>query len=186
MKAPGTDRSGYRRILYCTDFSEGARAAFAHAVGVALHRPDCELTLLHVIHEPDAQFWRSYLAEVDGVEVEARQAIEAKIEEDYRSRLPRGLELRVEIRVGADAEVILEFASEAGMDLIVMGRQGHGGAGRVLFGGVAAKVVRKALCAVPGVPATAASPSDSGPDLGGGSREGAGGGGGWRLRWLRG
>jgi nucleotide-binding universal stress UspA family protein len=57
--SPGETR--FKRILFCTDFSESADAAFDFAVDAAARRPGSVLYVLHVIHEVDAQFWKSYL-----------------------------------------------------------------------------------------------------------------------------
>lgn len=152
MSCPALPASRFQRILFCTDFSESADAAFEFALDTALRRPGSTLTLLHVIHEPDAQFWRSYLSEVDNLDADARRAVDEKITSAYRSRLPPGLEMQVEILIGPDAATILDFARANRTDLIVLGRHGHGGLGRALFGSVAEKIVRQAACAVLVVP----------------------------------
>lgn len=152
MNPVALPESRFQRILFCTDFSESADAAFEFALDAAVRRPGSTLYLLHVIPEPDAQFWRSYIAEVDNVDDEARKAIDAKVAEAYLSRVPEGVNVKVEFRVGADAAAILEFSKTARVDVIVLGRHGHGGAGKVLFGSVAEKIVRKAECAVLVVP----------------------------------
>jgi nucleotide-binding universal stress UspA family protein len=141
-----------KRILFCTDFSESADAAFAFALDAAIRRPGTLLYVFHAVHEADAQFWRSYLAEVDDVEDMARRAVDEKIRSAYLSRTPEGVEVQVEIRDGPAATSILEFAQANQVDLIVIGRHGHGGVSKALFGGVAEKVVRKANCVVLVVP----------------------------------
>ncbi|MBI5384916.1 MAG: universal stress protein [Verrucomicrobia bacterium] len=142
----------FKRILFCTDFSESADAAFDFAIDATIRRPGSTLYLLHVMHEADAQFWRSYLAEVDDVEEQSRLAITEKIRTAYLSRLPAGLEVKIEVRDGPDAPTILEFAASNSIDLIIIGRHGHGGVSKALFGGVAEKIVRKADCAVLVIP----------------------------------
>ncbi len=144
--------SRFKRILFCTDFSESADAAFEFALDAAVRRPGSTLYLLHVIHEPDAQFWKSYIAEVDNVNDEAKKAIDAKVAATYLSRVPEGLEVKVEFRIGPDAATILEFARTARVDVIILGRHGHSSVGKALFGSVAEKIVRKAECAVLVVP----------------------------------
>jgi nucleotide-binding universal stress UspA family protein len=144
--------SRFDRILFCTDFSESADAAFEFAVDEAIRRPGATLYLLHVIHEPDAQFWKSYIAEVENIDADARKAIDAKVAGTYLSRVPRELKLEVAFRIGPDAATILEFAKATQIDLIVLGRHGHDGVGKALFGSVAEKVLRKAECAVLVVP----------------------------------
>ncbi len=144
--------SPFQRILFCTDFSENSDFAFDFAVDTARRRPGCVLYLLHVVPEPDAQFWKTYLYEVDGVEEKGRRDMEAKIRETYLPRLPEGVEMRVEIREGRDAYQILLFARENKIDLIVMGRHGRSGLGKALFGQVTELVTRKAECAVLVIP----------------------------------
>ena len=152
MNATPPPESRFKRILFCTDFSDSADAAFEFALDATVRRPGSTLHLLHVIHEPDAQFWKSYLNEVENIDADARKAIDAKIATAYRSRVPAGVELTVTIRIGPDAATILEYARTAQIDLIVLGRHGHGGVGKALFGSVAEKIVRKAGCAVLVVP----------------------------------
>jgi nucleotide-binding universal stress UspA family protein len=142
----------YKRILFCTDFSESADAAFDFALDAAVRRPGSTLYLLHVIHEPDAQFWKSYIYEVDNIDAEAKKAIDAKVASTYLSRVPAGMDVKVEFRIGPDAATILEFAKATQIDVIILGRHGHGGVGKALFGSVAEKIVRKAECAVLVVP----------------------------------
>ena len=144
--------SRFKRILFCTDFSESADAAFEFALDAVIRRPDAALCLLHVIHEPDAQFWKSYITEVDNVDAEARKAIDAKVAASYLSRTPPGVNLKVHFRIGPDADAVLEFARAERIDLIILGRHGHSRIGKALFGGTAEKIVRKAECAVLVVP----------------------------------
>ncbi len=150
--------SRFKRILFCTDFSESADAAFEFALDAAIRRPGSTLFLLHVIHEPDAQFWKSYMAEVDDVNAKAKQAIDAKVATSYLPRVPPGQNLQVQFRIGPDAQTILEFARAEQVDVIVLGRHGHSGLGKALFGSVAEKIVRKAECAVLVVPLSYAKP----------------------------
>ncbi len=148
----GRQYGPFKRILFCTDFSENADLAFGFAVEQARRLKDSVLYLLHVVPEPEAQFWRTYLNEVDDVESKGRQDMDRKISESYRAYLPEGLDMRVEIRSGADYDQILAFADEIKADLIIMGRQGRSSLGKVLFGNVTEKVVRKARCPVLVIP----------------------------------
>ncbi len=144
--------SRFKRILFCTDFSESADAAFEFALDAAIRRPGSTLYLLHVIHELDAQYWRPMLAEVENINDEAKKAIDAKVAASYLSRVPPGQEVKVEFRIGSDAATILEFAKAEQVDVIILGRHGHSSVGKTLFGSVAEKIVRKAECAVLVVP----------------------------------
>jgi len=145
------DETTFSQILFCTDFSENADFAFSFAVEAAGRRPGCRLHLLHVIPETEAQFWKTYIYEVDDVDAKAKRDVDERIE-TYRARVPEQVEFHVEIRIGKDEQEILAFARERQVDLIVMGRQGRGALQKVLFGKVTEKVVRKADCAVLVVP----------------------------------
>ena len=112
----------------------------------------CELFLLHVIPETEAQFWKTYVYEVEDVDNKAKRDLDERIQKAYLSRLPEGVELKVEYRIGKDWQEILDFAHQQQVDLIVMGRQGSGALQKALFGNVTEKVVRKADCAVLVVP----------------------------------
>lgn len=144
--------SPYKRILFCTDFSENAAFAFSYAVDAAVRRPGSELILFHVVPEPDAQFWKTYIYEVDGIDEKARHDIDRKVDDAYRPHVPDCVAFRVEFCIGRDYIKILEFAQDNQIDLIVMGRQGHSSFGTVLFGNVTERVARRACCPVLVVP----------------------------------
>jgi nucleotide-binding universal stress UspA family protein len=152
MNSSVLPESRFKRILFCTDFSESADAAFEFALDAVVRRPGATLYLLHVIHEPDAQFWKSYIAEVDNVDAAAKKAIDEKVAAAYLARVPKDLEVKVEFRIGPDTATILEFAKATQIDVIILGRHGHSSVGKALFGSVAEKIVRKAECAVLVVP----------------------------------
>lgn len=143
----------FRRILFCTDFSENADRAFVFAVNAAVRNTGCELHLLHVIPEPPAQFWKGYIYEADeDVDARAWREIDAKLSETYRTRAPAGVNLIAVLRIGEAGRRILEYAREKDIDLIVIGRQGAGKVGRILFGNVAERVMRNAECPVLVIP----------------------------------
>ena len=144
--------SPYTRLLFCTDFSENADYAFRFAIDIARRRPDCTLTLLHIIPEPEAQFWKTYIYEVEDVDEKAKRDIDAKIARDYRPLVPDHVTFKVEMMIGKDYVRILEFAETSNADLIILGRHGHTPLGNMLFGNVASKVVRQANCPVLVVP----------------------------------
>ena len=148
MNPAPSARTPFKRILFCTDFSENADLAFGFALEHAKNSPACTITLLHVVPEPEAQFFKTYLYEVDNVDSKAKQDMDEKIRAAYISRLPPGMKMETVIRGGTDADSILECAKEKNADLIIIGRQGTSSVGKVFFGNVTEKVVRKSLCPV--------------------------------------
>jgi nucleotide-binding universal stress UspA family protein len=152
MESRQLPQTPFVRILFCTDLSENADFAFRFAVDAAMRRPGCELYLLHVIPESEAQFWKTYIYEVEDVDNKARRDLDQRIDEAYRTGLPEGVTLQVEYRIGKDWQEILAFAKEKRVDLIVIGRQGHSALEKAFFGNVTEKIVRKADCPVLVVP----------------------------------
>lgn len=57
-------------------------------------------------------------------------------------------ELRAKVLMGDVGEQIVDYATEIMADLIVMGTHGYKGLEKIMFGSVADKVVRSALCPV--------------------------------------
>lgn len=147
--------SAPQRILFCTDFSETADHAFRHALRIARDRPGSELILLHVIPEPEAQFWKTYISDVEDVEAKARADVDAKVDRAYRSQVPAGVTFRAVISVGNVAAEVIALAEQVGADLIIVGRQGHSPLADLVFGAVVDKVIRAARCPVLVVPKTA-------------------------------
>lgn len=147
-KKSSWEPGNYRRILFCTDFSENADHAFRYALDATKRRPGCTLYLLHILPEPEAQYWKTYLYEIPGIDEKAKRDIDAKIDTDYRPLVPAEIDFRVEMRIGKDYIQILEFADEANCDLIVLGRHGHTAFRKMLFGNVTEKVARHSRCPV--------------------------------------
>lgn len=81
---------------------------------------------------------------------EARAAIEHVIERCEE----HGLDAREEIAYGNPSQEITEYAEAEGIDAIVMGTHGRSGAGRLIIGSVAEKVVRQSPVPVMTVRAT--------------------------------
>lgn len=152
MNESGLRHGHYRKILFCTDFSENAKYAFDFAVDAAIRNVGSTLYLLHVIPEPDAQFWKGYIYEVGDMDAKARADIDHAIDTEYRPHVPPEVRFEVEMRIGEAARMILDFAKQQEIDLIILGRQGRGAITQWLLGNVTGKVVRKATCPLLVVP----------------------------------
>ncbi len=133
----------FKHLLFCTDFSDNANLAFDFAVDLA-GRYGCALHVLHVLPEPAAQFWRGYVNEVDNIDDKTRAEIDAHLKA-YQDRLPAGQNLQAVVRFGKPGEQILAYAKSVLIDLIVLGRQGHGS---IFFGNTASHVAKSAECPV--------------------------------------
>lgn len=137
-----------KRILFPTDFSDGALNALPYALDMAKSY-GAKLYLLHVIYD---------IATASGLHIPHISVDEMykELDASARKELEKfGLEQRrvlkdVEHTVirGVPYEEILKFAQEKNIDLIVMGTHGRKGLDRVLFGSTAERVVRNASCPV--------------------------------------
>jgi nucleotide-binding universal stress UspA family protein len=137
-----------KKILFPTDFSEGALNALPYAVDIAKSY-GAKLYMLHVIYD---------IATASGLHVPHVSVDEMYKELDISAKkeLERfGVDIIKDIKDveytvirGIPYEEILKFAKEKNIDLIVIGTHGRKGLDRVLFGSTAERVVRNASCPV--------------------------------------
>ena len=146
-------RNIFKKILFCTDFSANADEAFRYALNIAEGNPESELVIFHIIPEPDAQFWKSYIYELDEVDTKAKADIDAKMENAYISKIPETIHYSVKMDVGRVNQKILEAAGEKEADLIIIGRQGSSRIKTLFYGNTAEYVARKSSCPVLIIPA---------------------------------
>ncbi len=142
--------TGYRRILWPTDFSSLAKAALPHALRLAA-QSEGELIILHVLPTaaayayPDTAFlpW-------DRIEQANRAAGERglrRLEKQIKAS-HAALRIRSVQVIGVAFEQILQTARRFKCDLIVLATHGRTGLKHVLMGSVAENVVRRAPCPV--------------------------------------
>jgi len=134
----------YKKVLFCTDFSDNADYAFNYAYGVA-QRDEGLLYILHVIPEnPQKAYVEGFLS-TENLE-KIQKTIEEDLDNNYKERYVNkiGNEIICEFvtRSGREDEEILEFAKKEKIDLIVMGTHGRTGIEHVFFGSVSEKVLR--------------------------------------------
>ncbi len=145
-------RNIFRKILFCTDFNTDALPAFHYALNIAEGNPGSELIIFHVIPEPDAQFWNSYIYEVDDVDRKAKHDIDLIITETYLNKIPDSISYSVRTIIGNVGEQILRVSQAEKIDLVIIGR----GAGlnmiNRLLGDFTKKLIHKANCPVLVVP----------------------------------
>lgn len=135
-----------QRILWPTDFSEGADAAFPYAAVLADWH-DAELHVLNVREgndavqaDMDAQFpvSRDHLADLVGREEE---------ESPSRSLDLEALRLvQEQVEAPSPADAIVSYAEDRDIDLVVSGTHGRRGLERLLMGSVAEEVLRRVPC----------------------------------------
>ena len=139
-----------KKILVATDFSEPSDAALAY--GRELARTfGASLTVLHIA---DNILTRAYGA--DGIvladpelqreiETSAQRQVDAVLFDEDRKMLGA---VGLVITSNSPSAVIVTYARDASIDLIVMGTHGRGAIAQLLMGSVAERVVRIAPCPV--------------------------------------
>ncbi|WP_435073380.1 universal stress protein [Halorubrum sp. HHNYT27] len=156
----------YDNILYPTDGSAGSRAAAAHVRELAAAF-DATVHVLHVVDKPEGGLGTSgafldderkgmsgesaeegYLGghegKPDADEIEERLTEHVTELVETSSKSFDGIDMRTAVEVGTPHSVILRYADDHDIDLIVMGTHGRTGVERYLLGSVAEKVVRLA------------------------------------------
>ena len=140
-----------KKILYPTDFSSYSTPAYFHAVALAENH-NASLTVLYVYNPGEADqptnrnFWRDQLEQV-------RPSNEA-------------IPVHHVFLEGDPADAIVRYATDARMDLVVMGTHGRTGAALTLMGSVAEKVLRGAPCSVLVVKLSKGQPGPERPHVG--------------------
>jgi nucleotide-binding universal stress UspA family protein len=136
------------RILFPTDFSEGAGYALHCATDLTKHY-NAKLYILHVVYDI-SKATGIHVPHISSDEV-FKELNEWSIKEMESCCIEeiRGLP-NVEKKVirGIPWEEIINFANEEQIDMIVMGTYGRIGIGRLIFGNTAERVVRRAPCPV--------------------------------------
>ena len=128
----------YDAVLFPTDGSEAADAAFEHATSIA-ETYGAELHVLYVVDTTYAGVGAAGSNTIGSLR-EKGETVVSEVETRAESE---GIPVLTEIRSGHPYGEIIEY-SEDGIDLIIMGTQGRGGLDRVLLGSVTEKVVRTA------------------------------------------
>jgi len=140
----------FKKILFCTDFSENSHWAFTYALSLA-KAFKAKLLILHVTPEPIHPDQLSiYLPQEKLEELKASQKKEAEkeLKTHYLQKMKGFKNYQVSFQEGEPFYVIIQMARKESVDLIVMGTHGRTGLDHILFGSTAEKVVRKSPCAV--------------------------------------
>jgi nucleotide-binding universal stress UspA family protein len=139
-------------ILYATDLSDDSVAAATFAMDLARVFKS-RITVLHVLEYQDYILW-------GGTLVQLREADRTTIVSDTKSRMnelakranPAGLQVETAVDDGKPYQVILRYAEDHDIDLIVLNLQGKSLMERAALGSTAERVVRLANVPVLSVP----------------------------------
>lgn len=125
----------YEAILVPTDGSDCSRDALDHAVDIATQLD----ATVHVISVID----KGNLERVPIVE-DSRLQRARELIDDVVDTIDADVPVETSVEVGVIHETILAYATDQGIDLVVMGTHGRTGFERFLLGSVAEKVIRLA------------------------------------------
>jgi nucleotide-binding universal stress UspA family protein len=147
---------GLRRILVALESTEGAEAILEAAFALGHRVQGTHYTLLHVVEPQIPLVLRlgGIPAQTGDVWVrEVRDTAAGRLEHLARRLRHRGILADGRVVTGRGAgEQILNFAHQAGCDLIVLGTHGARGVDRLILGSVADKLLRGATQMVLVVP----------------------------------
>ena len=139
----------FKKILFCTDFSEDSDYAFSYAFDLAT---TCNATLLilHVIVEPVCYYWSTPKG-VDELIAMQTERVKQEINTRYLQKTEGLKNYEIFTREADEGRFfyeIIQVAREESADLIVMGTHGRTGFDYLILGSTAENVVRKSPCPV--------------------------------------
>lgn len=145
-----------RKILVPVDGSSASMKALQYAVRLAeLGASNPELVVMHVVEDVkqggaiglQAKYGNVRL--VEGFKKARREAALKWLKQIEEAARKKGIQIKSEVLEGdSKAEVIMDYASENAVDLIVVGSRGLTGFKRLLLGSVANAIVGNAPCPV--------------------------------------
>jgi len=138
----------YDNILVPTDGSDHAARGVDHGLDLAAAH-DARLHVLFVVDESvygTTPAFSSYEAFLEDIEERAEELTEAVVEEATE----RGIDATMSVLRGVPHDTICDYAEQADIDVIVMGKRGAAGVEAPHFGSVTNRVLRGAP--VPVVP----------------------------------
>jgi nucleotide-binding universal stress UspA family protein len=136
-----------KKVLFPVDFFESSNKVLPVVKSMA-EKLGAQIELIHVVRGPeDFTGYEMGGAWYSSYEGELLKGGEKAMERFVEEKLP-GMDVKTTIAVGDVVEKILEHAEKSGADMIIIGTHGRKGLERIMFGSVAAGVVKGAHCPV--------------------------------------
>lgn len=138
-----------RKVLFPTDFSKCSEQALLHGVALA-EQNGAELHVVHVLvpFEYNPETMSKMRPTMDHVQEELERHAAEQLEDQVgRVSVRSAVEQHVVHGISV-APVLIEYAAEHDMDLIVMGTHGRRSVARLFLGSVAEEIVRHSPCPV--------------------------------------
>ena len=151
---PANNDIRVEHILFPTDFSPAADAAFGYAVAIA-ERCHAKLHVVHVINVEPSGSTDSECS--PAVIKQAHDQAEQKIHHLLKSRPLQAAACETIVVEGVVAEILSGLLRRNDIDLAILGTQGRRALKKLLFGSMAEEILRLAQCPVLTVGPTCAS-----------------------------
>ena len=126
-----------RKVIFCTDFSDPARRALEYALSVAAEY-DAEITLLRVLEDVQS------LANIKEEIATATKQLD-KLIPPQRGKAAK---IKTLVRIGRAYEQIIQHASEAQADLLIMAVRGRNAVDLAVFGSTTYRAILLGSCSV--------------------------------------
>ncbi|MFB9213389.1 universal stress protein [Echinicola jeungdonensis] len=135
-----------KKILVPCDFSEASHAAFAFASQIASANEGV-VEVLHVLEFPfnleQPYYMASFNYDLDGLFLELKKGAEGRFENMKAPHDLKGTHVNFNVLHGTVAKKIEEFVGEKGIELIVIGTEGHSQLHNFFVGSNTEKVIRR-------------------------------------------
>lgn len=132
----------FKKILFPTDFSEGALKALPYAVQL-VRQFSGKLYLVHVVYDiANASGLHVPHVSIDQMYKELQDGAMSELEKFGYSMRKDIKDVEYHVLRGVPYEEIVAFAEKNAVNIIVIGSHGRRGIDRVLFGSTAERVVR--------------------------------------------
>jgi nucleotide-binding universal stress UspA family protein len=140
--------SGFKKILFTTDFSDPSKQAFSYALSMAKNY-NAKLIILNVVDTTmdAAGFYLPHIS-FDNLDKEMESAAMKLMEKSYNKSLSTFKKYEYVVLRGSIHKEIIKYSNKEKADLVVMGTYGHSGIDSLIFGSTTEKVLRKAKCPV--------------------------------------
>ena len=129
----------YDSVLVATDGSDDASVAVAHAIELAR---GLEASLHGVAVVETRTAYDNAIVDPEEVERRLREEAETTLEELESLAADAGVSVDTAVREGVPHEEILEYATEHGVDAVVVGARGRSSFRRALLGSTVDAIVR--------------------------------------------
>lgn len=131
----------YEKVLVPLDGSELAECSLPHVKKMAKEGFVKEIVLLTVIDiYPSALLEGADTAAIYDAQLTNSREYLANLQAQFRSE---GIEVKTEILKGSTAQTIADYATENGVELMIIATHGHTGMKRLMFGSVALRILHE-------------------------------------------